>query len=66
MSQIKVMPLGAGQDVGRSCVIVTLNGRTIMFDCGAHMGFRCASVAAAITVAMHCVAGCDCLLVGVV
>ncbi|KNC71267.1 hypothetical protein SARC_16195, partial [Sphaeroforma arctica JP610] len=37
---IKVVPLGAGQDVGRSCVIVTLNGRNVMFDCGMHMGFQ--------------------------
>ena len=34
---IKIVPLGAGQDVGRSCVIVELGGRTIMFDCGIHM-----------------------------
>lgn len=37
---MNVVPLGAGQDVGRSCVIVTINGRTIMFDCGMHMGFN--------------------------
>ncbi|XP_063933275.1 integrator complex subunit 11-like isoform X2 [Zophobas morio] len=37
--QIKVVPLGAGQDVGRSCVLVTLNGKNIMFDCGMHMGY---------------------------
>ena len=27
-------------DVGRSCVLVTLGGRTVMFDCGMHMGFN--------------------------
>lgn len=27
-------------DVGRSCVIVTLEGRNIMFDCGMHMGYN--------------------------
>ncbi|KAK3246859.1 Integrator complex subunit 11 [Cymbomonas tetramitiformis] len=37
---IRVLPLGAGQDVGRSCVLVTLAGRTIMFDCGIHMGYN--------------------------
>jgi hypothetical protein len=46
MAAIKVVPLGAGQDVGRSCVLVTLGGKTIMFDCGIHMGYtderRCA------------------------
>jgi len=31
------MPLGAGQDVGRSCVIAEVGGRTIMLDCGIHM-----------------------------
>ncbi|OMH80814.1 Integrator complex subunit 11 [Zancudomyces culisetae] len=35
---MKIIPLGAGQDVGKSCVIVTLNNKTIMFDCGMHMG----------------------------
>ena len=40
MSSIKVLTLGAGQDVGRSCLIVTLGGRRVMFDCGMHMGYR--------------------------
>ena len=40
MSAIKVLTLGAGQDIGRSCVIVTLGGRRIMFDCGMHMGYN--------------------------
>lgn len=39
-TSIKVTPLGAGQDVGRSCILVTLNGKNIMFDCGMHMGFQ--------------------------
>lgn len=34
---IKVVPLGAGQDVGRSCIIVSVGGRNIMLDCGIHM-----------------------------
>ncbi|KAK9811374.1 hypothetical protein WJX72_002754 [[Myrmecia] bisecta] len=38
--QLKVLPLGAGQDVGRSCVLVSLGGKTIMFDCGMHMGYQ--------------------------
>ncbi|KAM9952682.1 hypothetical protein ACTFIR_007736 [Dictyostelium discoideum] len=37
---IKVVPLGAGQDVGRSCVIVTIGNKNIMFDCGMHMGMN--------------------------
>lgn len=36
-SSIKIVPLGAGQDVGRSCVLVSMNGKNIMFDCGMHM-----------------------------
>ena len=34
---IRVLPLGAGQDVGGSCIVVTFGGRTVMFDCGMHM-----------------------------
>ncbi|KAF2077278.1 hypothetical protein CYY_001403 [Polysphondylium violaceum] len=37
---LKIIPLGAGQDVGRSCVIVTIGNKTIMFDCGMHMGYH--------------------------
>lgn len=31
--------LGAGQDVGRSCLLVTIGGRHLLLDCGAHHGF---------------------------
>lgn len=34
---LKIIPLGAGQDVGRSCIIVELGGKVIMLDCGIHM-----------------------------
>jgi integrator complex subunit 11 len=40
MGTIRFLALGAGQDVGRSCVIVTLGGRNVMFDCGMHMGYN--------------------------
>jgi len=40
MTEIKAVPLGAGQDVGRSCIIVTIGGKNIMLDCGMHMGFN--------------------------
>lgn len=36
---IEVVPLGAGQDVGRSCIVVSLGGKNVMFDCGMHMGY---------------------------
>ena len=34
---IKVVPLGAAQDVGRSCIVVEIGGKVIMLDCGIHM-----------------------------
>ena len=37
---IEIIPLGAGQDVGRSCILVSLGGKNIMFDCGMHMGYN--------------------------
>lgn len=40
MSEIKVTPLGAGQDVGRSCILLTMGGKNIMLDCGMHMGYN--------------------------
>ncbi|XP_054153041.1 integrator complex subunit 11-like [Oppia nitens] len=40
MPDIKVTPLGAGQDVGRSCVLVTIGSKNVMFDCGMHMGYN--------------------------
>ncbi|XP_074655305.1 integrator complex subunit 11-like [Tubulanus polymorphus] len=40
MSEISVVPLGAGQDVGRSCVLITVGGKNIMMDCGMHMGYN--------------------------
>jgi len=37
---IKVTPLGAGQDVGRSCLLLSIGGKNVMLDCGMHMGFN--------------------------
>lgn len=34
-----MLPLGAGQEVGRSCIIVKYGGKTVMLDCGVHPGF---------------------------
>lgn len=31
-----IMPIGAGNEVGRSCVILKFMGKTIMLDCGIH------------------------------
>mmetsp|Transcript_76015 Transcript_76015/g.211193 ORF Transcript_76015/g.211193 Transcript_76015/m.211193 type:complete len:718 (+) Transcript_76015:66-2219(+) len=33
---LKITPLGAGAEVGRSCCVVQFRGKTIMFDCGVH------------------------------
>uniref|UniRef100_A0A5K3FNG9 Integrator complex subunit 11 n=1 Tax=Mesocestoides corti TaxID=53468 RepID=A0A5K3FNG9_MESCO len=40
MTSIRVIPLGAGQDVGRSCILVSIGGKNIMLDCGMHMGYN--------------------------
>ncbi|CAI8605433.1 unnamed protein product [Vicia faba] len=37
---IETLVLGAGQEVGKSCVVVNINGKRIMFDCGMHMGYN--------------------------
>lgn len=39
MPNITVTPLGAGQDVGRSCLLVCIGGKRVMLDCGMHMGY---------------------------
>ncbi|KAL0204901.1 hypothetical protein P9112_000208 [Eukaryota sp. TZLM1-RC] len=35
---VRITPLGAGSEVGRSCIIVSYQGRTVMLDCGIHPG----------------------------
>ncbi|KAK9677083.1 hypothetical protein RND81_11G120600 [Saponaria officinalis] len=37
--QLIITPLGAGNEVGRSCVYMTYKGKTIMFDCGIHPAY---------------------------
>lgn len=36
---MRIMPLGAGNEVGRSCIILNFKGKTIMLDCGVHPGY---------------------------
>ncbi|XP_044745051.1 cleavage and polyadenylation specificity factor 73 [Coccinella septempunctata] len=36
--QLLIRPLGAGQEVGRSCIMVEFKGKKIMLDCGIHPG----------------------------
>ena len=31
---VRVLTLGAGREVGKSCVVVSLGGKRILFDCG--------------------------------
>eukprot|EP01129_Flabellula_baltica_P009983 TRINITY_DN4166_c0_g1_i1.p1 TRINITY_DN4166_c0_g1~~TRINITY_DN4166_c0_g1_i1.p1 ORF type:complete len:720 (-),score=143.48 TRINITY_DN4166_c0_g1_i1:152-2311(-) len=37
---LEIQPLGAGNEVGRSCVVMRFKGKTIMFDCGIHPAFN--------------------------
>ncbi|CAI9765313.1 unnamed protein product [Fraxinus pennsylvanica] len=37
--QLIVTPLGAGSEVGRSCVHMSYKGKIVMFDCGIHPAF---------------------------
>lgn len=33
---LEITPLGAGNEVGRSCVVLRFRGKVVMFDCGIH------------------------------
>ncbi|CAD7951055.1 unnamed protein product [Amoebophrya sp. A120] len=35
---LEITPLGSGQEVGRSCVVMSFKGKSVMFDCGVHPG----------------------------
>ncbi|KAL9451576.1 hypothetical protein AB3S75_013188 [Citrus x aurantiifolia] len=37
--QLTIIPLGAGNEVGRSCVYMSYKGKTILFDCGIHPAY---------------------------
>lgn len=37
--QLTITPLGAGCEVGRSCIIIRFKGKTIMLDCGIHPAY---------------------------
>lgn len=34
---LHVLPLGAGQEIGRSCILLKADGKTVMLDCGIHL-----------------------------
>lgn len=37
--QVVIRPLGAGQEVGRSCFLLRYQGKGVMFDCGIHPAY---------------------------
>ncbi|CAA7029655.1 unnamed protein product [Microthlaspi erraticum] len=37
--QLIITPLGAGNEVGRSCVYMSFRGKTVLFDCGIHPAY---------------------------
>lgn len=38
--ELIIRPLGAGQEVGRSCIMLEFKGKKIMLDCGIHPGLN--------------------------
>ncbi|PVV05229.1 hypothetical protein BB560_000254 [Smittium megazygosporum] len=36
---LKIKPLGAGQEVGRSCIVIEYKNKTVMLDCGLHPAY---------------------------
>ncbi|XP_038989573.1 cleavage and polyadenylation specificity factor subunit 3-I-like isoform X1 [Phoenix dactylifera] len=37
--RLTITPLGAGNEVGRSCVYMSYKGKTVLFDCGIHLAY---------------------------
>ena len=40
VDKMHIAPLGGGQEVGRSCILLNFKGRSIMLDCGLHPGIK--------------------------
>ncbi|KRX94364.1 Cleavage and polyadenylation specificity factor subunit 3, partial [Trichinella pseudospiralis] len=38
--ELIIKPLGAGQEVGRSCILIQFKGKSILLDCGIHPGLN--------------------------
>ncbi len=38
MEELIILPLGGGNEVGRSCILLKYKGRMIFLDCGIHPG----------------------------
>ena len=37
---LEILPIGAGCEVGRSCIIIKFQNKKIMLDCGVHPAFN--------------------------
>eukprot|EP01083_Nonionella_stella_P176464 617490_1 len=37
---LEITPLGAGNEVGRSCIMLKYKGKTVMLDCGIHPAYN--------------------------
>lgn len=39
LSEMEIIPIGAGGEVGRSCCLLKFMGKTVLFDCGVHPAY---------------------------
>jgi cleavage and polyadenylation specificity factor subunit 3 len=39
-NKLEIIPLGGGNEVGRSCILLRFKGKNILLDCGIHPGFN--------------------------
>ncbi|PAA49978.1 hypothetical protein BOX15_Mlig005746g1 [Macrostomum lignano] len=39
-NELVITPLGSGQEVGRSCIMLKFKGKLVVLDCGIHPGLR--------------------------
>lgn len=37
---VTLLPLGGGQDIGRSCILAKVGSASLLFDCGAHLRYK--------------------------
>jgi hypothetical protein len=40
LETMSILPIGAGNEVGRSCILLQYMGRKILLDCGIHPGYN--------------------------
>jgi cleavage and polyadenylation specificity factor subunit 3 len=38
-SVLEITPLGSGNEVGRSCILLRYKGKTVLLDCGVHPAY---------------------------